>query len=162
MEDQPEKQLKTPREKIQKSSDRYYAKKNEILRDNCLKNIEKNGRIPFLSSLEKYELSWEDTARALEVYIRDHPAENKKLKEAEELKKYKKSFPKHQDNITYLYNVYINTHTCFKCEQMFTRDRKRTMNIDEHGYFTSVLCSECTKKPQEPQAEKTQEEVPSD
>jgi len=156
MSDSETKQLKTPKEKIEKSSARYYAKKECILRDNCIKNIQKNGRIPFLSSMEKHGISWEETARALEVYIRDHPAPGVEVPESEQLRKYKKCFPSKQcDNLTYLWTLYINTHKCYVCDEVFTKERKRTMNIDDHGFFTSVLCSVCAAP------EKTQDEDPA-
>lgn len=139
---------KTSSEKIAKSSARYYQKKDEILRTNCLKNVVRTGNLPLESTMDKYNITWQEIADQLHTHIRENsisqllepiPAESRVLK------KYKRLFPKSgkTDDLSYLYNSYINTHACDLCGECFTNERRRVCNLDNDGFFTKILCSEC-------------------
>ena len=43
--------------------ERYYQKKDELLRTACLRNAHRNGRPPTRTSMLKHNITWEDLAR---------------------------------------------------------------------------------------------------
>lgn len=143
-----ERKNKTPQEKIAKCSARYYQKKDEILRSNSLKHVTSTGNLPLETTIEKYNLSWKEICECLQIHIRENsivqllePIQSETMA----LKKYRKVFPKKSrtDDLTYLYNAYINTHLCDTCGEHFTMERRRTCNLDNNGFFTQIVCSEC-------------------
>ena len=136
---------KTKESKIKKSMERYYLKKEEILAANCLANIQRLGRIPFLSSITKHDITWEQIARELQTFIMDHPNPDSRVVERSELKEYRKMIHRKrmQDEFTSLQHHYINVPKCEVCETSFSLECPRKMNMDKYGYFTKVTCLEC-------------------
>jgi hypothetical protein len=149
------KQNKTPQDKIDKASARYYAKKDEVLKMVALKNICEHGRIPFQSTIVKHELDWQDIAKCLESYIKDHPVQDKDgrqriLEEKKEIREFHKfiSSNRHQgnrdDDLTVLNKVKMDAFQCAVCKTPFEGKRK-IMNADETtGLLRYVMCVPCS------------------
>ena len=160
-----EKKNKTPQEKIAKSSARYYQKKDEILRSNCLKHVTATGKLPLETSMDKYNITWKEISECLQTHIKENsivqllePVGT----ESQALKKYRRMFPRRSqknDDLSYLYNAYINTYLCDTCGENFTNDRKRTCNLDDHGFFTRIVCSDCEPCLKKFQAEELLENI---
>lgn len=149
------KENKTPQDKIDKASARYHAKKEELLKMASLKNICEHGRIPFQSTIVKHQLDWEDIAKCLEVYIKDHPVEDKDarqriLEEKKEIRDFHKFVSSNRnqgnrdDDLTILNKVKMDAYECAMCKTAFQGKRK-VMNADEaSGLLRFVLCVPCS------------------
>lgn len=169
MEEKPERVNKTPQEKIDRASARYHKKKGELLKMAALKNVVEFGRLPFQSTIVKHELSWEDLARCLESYIKEHPAvdqdqRQRVLDDKKEIRDFHKFVSSNRnqgnrdDDLTVLNKVYINAHECSMCKTAFAGKRK-VMNADEAtGLLRFVMCVPCSIGQTE-LVEKTQEEI---
>ena len=149
------KENKTPSDKIAKASARYHAKKEEVLKMVALKNVCENGRLPFQSTIVKHQLDWEDIARCLETYIKEHPVQDadgrqRILEEKKEIRDFHKfiSSNRHQgnrdDDLTVLNKVKMDAFQCAMCKTPFEGKRK-IMNADETtGLLRYVMCVPCS------------------
>jgi len=139
---------KTPQEKIAKSSARYYEKKDQILKNNCLKHVAATGNLPLETTINKYNITWQEICESLQLHIRENSIVQlvEPTSESQALKKYRKLFPRssRRDDLTYIYEAYINTHCCDICKEWFTNERRRVCNLDKFGFFTKIICSECS------------------
>ena len=151
------KNYKTSEKTRERCLSRYRQKKAEILQLISLKAIMSNGKIPSQSQILKHNLSWEDIAKGLQEYIKEHPvtevdARITILEERKELSNFKRLIQgsgikgsKKVDDITTLYKKYHNCHQCENCLSVFTKENNRRWNIDEStGYFKLILCDQCT------------------
>ena len=63
---EPQQKIKKSTEKqIKAAADRYYEKRDEILRNKALRNIKETGSLPTKITMERRNISWEDIARLL-------------------------------------------------------------------------------------------------
>ena len=160
------KEYKTPEEKRQKALARYHSKKEDILHLISLKSIMSSGKIPSQAQILKHNLSWEDIAKGLQEYIKEHPMTDSDaritlLEERRELSNFKRLISgsgvqgsKKIDDISTLYKKYINSHSCEHCKKVFSKENDRRWNVDETtGYFKLILCQECLTQEKNPQAE---------
>jgi hypothetical protein len=146
---------KTPQHAINAAKARYYDKKNEILKMAALTNITTCGRLPFKSTIIKYDLSWEDIANCLASYIHDNPAVNvdikqKLIEDRKEIRDYhkmlhsKRNQGNRDDDFTILSKILLNAYDCDRCKTPFHGKRKN-LNCDEvSGLLRFVLCTPCT------------------
>jgi hypothetical protein len=166
----PERVNKTPKEKIERASARYYEKKTDLLKMAALKNVAEHGRLPFQSTIVKHQLNWEDLARCLESYIREHPVvdqaqrqrvldEKKEVREFHRFISSNRNQGNRDDDLTVLNKVYINAHQCAACKTSFMGKRK-VMNADEAtGLLRFVMCVPCSVGHVEETTEKLDQEI---